>query len=143
MRKVYSFPGITSGVVQVPVGKSHVCLNFAKGCQDRKKYRPALFTTEDATLQAIIENSTMFGSRIFLHKAYGEEEADVVLSADDFDAQSSSAEDKSYPEVTKWADAVRILKSIPGVEMSQLKTKESAKKVAASQGIVFPNYSFE
>ncbi len=142
MRKVYSFPGITSGVVQVPVGKSHVCLNFAKGCQDRKRYSPAVFTTEDATLQAIIENSTMFGSRIFLYKAYGEEASESELSSADFDEQSSS-ESKSYPEVTKWADAVRILKSIPGVEMSQLKTKESAKKVAASMGVVFPNYSFD
>ena len=142
MRKVYSFPGITSGVVQVPVGKSHVCLNFAKGCQDRKRYSPAVFTTEDTTLQAIIENSTMFGSRIFLYKAYGDDACSSELSSADFDEQASS-ESKSYPEVTKWADAVRILKSIPGVEMSQLKTKESAKKVAASMGVVFPNYSFD
>ncbi len=151
MRKVYSFPGITSGVVQVPVGKSHVCINFAKGYLDKKKYRPAIFTTDDVTLQSIIENSSLFGSRIFLDKTYddGNEGGVAVEELSEYDNSKSegfsggASDGQSYPDVTKWADAVKVLKSIPGVEMAQLRTKESAKKVAVAYGISFPNYSFD
>lgn len=135
MRKTYSFPGITSGIIQIPVGKASVKLNFAKGCLDKKMCRPALFTTDDRTLQSIIEGSSLFGNRIFLYKSYGTEEVEEPVE--------ESVEETSYPEVTTFEDAVKVLKSIPGVRMTQLKTPEAAKKVATAKGVVFPNYNFE
>jgi len=61
-------------------------------------------------------------------------------------SESETTEDSSaasYPDVTTFEEAVGILKGIPGVKVANLRTPASAKKVAALNGVVFPNYNFD
>lgn len=163
VRKVYAYPGIASGDILIKVGlKGHIRVPFANGYLDKKMSRPATYATADPVMQQIIERSDLFGHRIFIHSTYGTPDTTPVESAPKSEAvaiaqdpeevpaeETTTSADPSetsaaeYPEVTTWEDAVKILKAIPGVKVASLRTPASAKKVAALNGVVFPNYNFE
>lgn len=141
IRKVYSYPGIAAGDVQIRVGKALIKIPFANGYLDKKMSRPAVYSTGDPVMQAIIESSDLFGRRIFLQNTYGSENREPTP----VEAPTNGAIDDAsvYPEVNNWEEAVKVLKAIPGVKATSLRTPDSAKKVAESHGVVFPNYNFE
>jgi len=137
VRKVYSYPGIAAGDIQVKVGRALIRVPFANGYIDKKMSRPAVYSTGDPVMQAIIENSDLFGRRIFLLNAFGneserrEQDNEVTLSSG-----------TEHPEVTSWEEAVSVLKSM-GAKAVNLRTRESAKGFASTHGVVFPNYNYE
>lgn len=141
IRKVYSYPGIAAGDVQIRVGKALIKVPFANGYLDKKMSRPAVYSTGDPVMQAIIESSDLFGRRIFLQNTYGSE--DVEPAPVEAPTNGAIGDASVYPEVTNWEEAVKVLKAIPGVKVTSLRTPDSAKKVAESHGVVFPNYNFE
>ncbi len=152
VRKVYAYPGIASGDILVKVGlKAHVRVSFTNGYIDKKMSRPATYSTGDPVMQQIIENSELFGRRIFLQNTYSSESAPAKAAATVVDESNPVAESidstvttaSEYPEVTSWEEAVKILKAIPGVKVANLRTPASAKKVAAANGVYFPNYNFD
>lgn len=141
IRKVYSYPGIAAGDVQIRVGKALIKVPFANGYLDKKMSRPAVYSTGDPVMQSIIESSDLFGRRIFLQNTYGSEDVGPAPVEEPTNVTVDAA--SVYPEVTNWEEAVKVLKAIPGVKVTSLRTPDSAKKVAESHGVVFPNYNFE
>lgn len=149
-------------IVPVPCGRATINVTFKDGCLDKKQSRPATYSTGDPVMQAIIENSPQFGHRIFLRDTFdipGTLEAktprvskpSVSVPAEDLtpaegvseSASTGDSTEASYPDVTTFEEAVGILKGIPGVKVANLRTPASAKKVAALNGVVFPNYNFD
>ena len=155
MTKVYSYPGLTAGIITIPVGRTAIKIEFSKGYFDKKLRKPALYSTSDKVEQQIIEDSPLFGKRIFLYRTYGQpeevvEERKVQTPADapsqtSVDAPSQTPavkETTEYPEVTTYEDAIAVLKGIDGVKATQLRSRVSAKSVAEVHGIIFPNFEF-
>ena len=155
MTKVYSYPGLTAGIITIPVGRTAIKIEFSKGYFDKKLRKPALYSTSDKVEQQIIENSPLFGKRIFLFRTYGQpeevvEERKVQTPADAPSQASADApsqapavkETTEYPEVTTYEDAIAVLKGIEGVKATQLRSRVSAKSVAEVHGIIFPNFEF-
>ena len=155
MTKVYSYPGLTAGIITIPVGRTAIKIEFSKGYFDKKLRKPALYSTSDKVEQQIIENSPLFGKRIFLYRTYGQpeevvEERKVQTPADAPSQAPANApsqtpavkETTEYPEVTTYEDAIAILKGIEGVKATQLRSRVSAKSVAEVHGIIFPNFEF-
>ena len=155
MTKVYSYPGLTAGIITIPVGRTAIKIEFSKGYFDKKLRKPALYSTSDKVEQQIIENSPLFGKRIFLYRTYGQpeevvEELKVQTPADAPSQTSANApsqtpavkETTEYPEVTTYEDAIAVLKGIEGVKATQLRSRVSAKSVAEVHGIIFPNFEF-
>lgn len=156
LTKIYSYPGIADGEIQIKVGNALVRVPFTGGHIDRKNARNATYTTSDPVMQLIIENSHMFGRRIFLDRTYGtaevkpatttttkKEESPVTeVEEEETDEVSSSVSITEYPEVTTFDGAVAVLKA-NGVKAVSLRTKAAARRAAASLGIAFPNYSFD
>ena len=155
MTKVYSYPGLTAGIITIPVGRTAIKIEFSKGYFDKKLRKPALYSTSDKVEQQIIENSPLFGKRIFLYRTYGQpeevvEERKVQTPADAPSQTSADApsqtptvkETTEYPEVTTYEGAIAVLKGIEGVKATQLRSRVSAKSVAEVHGIIFPNFEF-
>ena len=155
MTKVYSYPGLTAGIITIPVGRTAIKIEFSKGYFDKKLRKPALYSTSDKVEQQIIENSPLFGKRIFLYRTYGQpeevvEERKVQTPADapsqtpaDVPSQAPAVKETTeYPEVTTYEDAIAVLKGIEGVKATQLRSRVSAKSVAEVHGIIFPNFEF-
>ena len=155
MTKVYSYPGLTAGIITIPVGRTAIKIEFSKGYFDKKLRKPALYSTSDKVEQQISENSPLFGRRIFLYRTYGQpeevvEERKVQTSADAPSHTPANApsqtpavkETTEYPEVTTYEDAIAVLKGIEGVKATQLRSRVSAKSVAEVHGIIFPNFEF-
>ena len=155
MTKVYSYPGLTAGIITIPVGRTAIKIEFSKGYFDKKLRKPALYSTSDKVEQQIIENSPLFGKRIFLYRTYGQpeevvEERKVQTPADapsqtsaDVPSQTPAVKETTeYPEVTTYEDAIAVLKGIDGVKATQLRSRVSAKSVAEVHGIIFPNFEF-
>ena len=155
MTKVYSYPGLTAGIITIPVGRTAIKIEFSKGYFDKKLRKPALYSTSDKVEQQIIENSPLFDKRIFLYRTYGQpeevvEERKVQTPADAPSQTSANApsqtpavkETTEYPEVTTYEDAIAVLKGIEGVKATQLRSRVSAKSVAEVHGIIFPNFEF-
>lgn len=155
MTKVYSYPGLTAGIITIPVGRTAIKIEFSKGYFDKKLRKPALYSTSDKVEQQIIENSPLFGKRIFLYRTYGQpeevvEERKVQTPADAPSQASADAPSQApavkktteYPEVTTYEDAIAVLKGIEGVKATQLRSRVSAKSVAEVHGIIFPNFEF-
>ena len=155
MTKVYSYPGLTAGIITIPVGRTAIKIEFSKGYFDKKLRKPALYSTSDKVEQQIIENSPLFGKRIFLYRTYGQpeevvEERKVQTPADvpsqtpaDAPSQAPAVKETTeYPEVTTYEDAIAVLKGIEGVKATQLRSRVSAKSVAEVHGIILPNFEF-
>ena len=155
MTKVYSYPGLTAGIITIPVGRTAIKIEFSKGYFDKKLRKPALYSTSDKVEQQIIENSPLFGKRIFLYRTYGQpeevvEERKVQTPAEapsqtpaDAPSQAPAVKETTeYPEVTTYEDAIAVLKGIEGVKATQLRSRVSAKSVAEVHGIIFPNFEF-
>ena len=147
MTKVYSYPGLTAGIITIPVGRTAIKIEFSKGYFDKKLRKPALYSTSDKVEQQIIENSPLFGKRIFLYRTYGQPEEVVeerkVQTPDDAPSQAPAVKETTeYPEVTTYEDAIAVLKGIEGVKATQLRSRVSAKSVAEVHGIIFPNFEF-
>lgn len=147
MTKVYSYPGLTAGIITIPVGRTAIKIEFSKGYFDKKLRKPALYSTSDKVEQQIIENSPLFGKRIFLYRTYGQpeevvEERKVQTPANAPSQTSTVKETTEYPEVTTYEDAIAVLKGIDGVKATQLRSRVSAKSVAEVHGIIFPNFEF-
>ena len=155
MTKVYSYPGLTAGIITIPVGRTAIKIEFSKGYFDKKLRKPALYSTSDKVEQQIIENSPLFGKRIFLYRTYGQpeevvEERKVQTSvaapsqalADAPSQTPAVKETTEYPEVTTYEDAISVLKGIEDVKATQLRSRVSAKSVAEVHGIIFPNFEF-
>lgn len=148
MIKIYEVHGKTSAIFNIPIGTGKAALEveFTRGCIDKKNYRPATYRSTNGIEQAIIESSPLFGNEIVLGKV-------VVTSSDTKPVVPSEEKTEDvveehktsveHPEVTSFEEAVNVLKAIPGVKATQLRTPQALKKVAVANGISFPNYDFE
>lgn len=141
MVKIYGMPGKTSAVINIPFnsGKGNLNIEFTRGCIDRSNYRPATYRSNNEIEQTIIESYTEFGKSIVLLNII----EDKTKKASAEEAPAQPVEVKEYPEVTSFEEAIAVLKTIPGVKAVQLRSAESAKKLALLKGISFPNYNFE
>lgn len=152
--KVYGIYGRTTVEINLPVGKAILPLSFERGCLDRKNFRPATYMTSKPAIQAMIENSDLYGGTIRLVKVYGEEDEAAAPTAEEeapkqvaktvkkaaAAAASTGAEAKDYPEVTSKEEAYAILKSL-GAKAVELKDTASFKATMNKYNVTFSNYS--
>lgn len=151
--KVYGIYGRTTVEINLPVGKAILPLSFERGCLDRKNFRPATYMTSKPAIQAMIENSDLYGGTIRLVKVYGEEDETAAPTAEEeapkqvaktvkkaAAAASTGAETKDYPEVTTKEEAYAILKSL-GAKAVELKDTASFKATMNKYNVTFSNYS--
>ncbi len=152
--KVYGIYGRTTVEINLPVGKAILPLSFERGCLDRKNFRPATYMTSKPAIQAMIENSDLYGGTIRLVKVYGDEnEAAAPAAEEDAPKQvakpakkvaaaaaSTGAETKDYPEVTTKEEAYAILKSL-GAKAVELKDTASFKATMNKYNVTFSNFS--
>ena len=157
--KVYGIYGRTTVEINLPVGKATLPLVFERGCLDRKNFRPATYVTSKEAIQAMIENSALYGSTIRLVKVYGNEAASApaaavkksekpktvkAAEAAQTEAAAEPAEasgQKDYPEVTTKEEAYAILKSL-GAKAVELKDTASFKATMDKYGVTFSNFTF-
>lgn len=138
-------------IVPISCGRAIINVPFKDGCLDKKQSRPATYSTGDPVMQAIIENSAQFGHRIFLRDTFGIPDAPeapvtpkpVAAPVAVEPEEEAAPEAQEYPEVTTFEEAIAVLKGLPGVKATQLRTPASAKKIAAMNAVSFPNYNFE
>lgn len=137
MVKIYGMPGKVSACMNIPFnsGKANLNVEFSRGCLDRKHYKPATYRTDSEIEQNIIESYDGFGKSIILLKTIGEPKKTVV--------EQTPKQVEVHDEVDSFESAAAVLKAIPGIKAASLRTPASAKRVAESNGIVFPNYEFE
>lgn len=152
--KVYGIYGRTTVEINLPVGKAILPLSFERGCLDRKNFRPATYMTSKPAIQAMIENSDLYGGTIRLVKVYGEEDEAAAPTAEEeapkqvaktvkkaaAAAASTGVEAKDYPEVTSKEEAYAILKSL-GAKAVELKDTASFKATMNKYNVTFSNYS--
>lgn len=131
MVKVYGIAGRTCANITLAVGKATLQIEFTKGCLDRKNYRPATYSTGDAVVQKMIEDSSLFGSLIKIYRAYG----------NDAPVEEKKVEGKSYPEVTTLEGVIATLKA-NGAKATVLNSEANMQKFMLAKGITFPNYNF-
>jgi len=141
MIKVYGIHGRTTAIVQVPAGSGRAWLNieFKRGRLGLgKSNQAATYSTDDPTIQAIIEDSAMFGGLIKLMRVYNNGGSEVPAPLATEKPAAAEIEKNIVPDVTTKEQAVAYLKS-KGAKATQLKDDESIMKTAAKIGVSFPN----
>ncbi len=146
--KVYGIYGRTTVEINLPVGRATLPLVFERGCLDRKNFRPATFMTSKPAIQAMIENSELYGGTIVLVKTYGEE-SEPASAAEEIPKPAAkaakktetaaSADAKDYPEVTTKEEAYAVLKSL-GAKAVELKDTAAFKAAMNRYGVTFSNF---
>lgn len=129
--KVYVFVGVNSASIDIPTGpKGSVHIEFTGGnIYDSINY--ALARTKgitDPAVQAVIENCSLFGTKILLEKV------EVVNEG------AANKAPTEYPEVTSLHQAMEILKSEYGAKAGQIKGVAAVKSFAQSVNVTFPNW---
>lgn len=135
MVKVYGIAGRICANITIEVGKARLQLEFTKGCLDRKNYRPATYSTGDAVVQKMIEDSSLFGSLIKIYRAYGND-----ASAETVETEQKE-QGKEYPEVTTLEGVIATLKA-NGAKATVLNSEANMRKFMLAKNITFPNYNF-
>ena len=148
MTKVYGIYGRTTVELTLQVGKATLPLIFERGCLDRKNFRPAVYMTSKPAIQAMIENSPLFGTTIQLVRTFGAREQVETTSAVSAPAPAANpAEPKlapsatEAPEVTSLAEAAAYLKA-HGAKAANVASEDAMKKYMVKIGVTFPNFNF-
>lgn len=145
--KVYGIYGRTSVEINLQVGKATLRLEFTGGCLDRKNFRAASHIESRPAIQAMIEDSPLYGNIIKLIKVYGEgaksaeQESKPVKKAVVKTSEASASEATDYPEVTTKEEAYAVLKSL-GAKAVELKDLASFKATMNRLNVTFSNYKF-
>ena len=141
MIKVYGIHGKTTALLRIPArsGKAWIEVEFKRGRLGLgASNQAATFSTADATQQAIIEDSPLFGNKIKLLRVYrgGNEQIAAPLATE----KPTGAEitKVNVPEVETREQAIAYLKS-KGAKATQLRDDEAIKKFAEKIGVIFPN----
>lgn len=143
MVKVYGIAGRTCAEIRIGMGKASLQIEFTKGCLDRRNFRPATYSTGNPVIQAMIENSDMFGSLIKIHRIYGEEAAvQTTARGKENPTKVNQNEEKVYPDVTTFEGVVEVLKSL-GAKATNLNSMDNIMKFMTNKNIKFPNFKFE
>lgn len=142
MLKVYGIHGRTTALLQIPTngGKAWMEIEFRRGRLGLgASNKAATYSTSDPTVQAIIENSPLFGNPIKLLSVY--DRGDKVAAALATEKPSGAeVEPTIVEEVSTKEQAVAYLKA-KGAKATQIRDDESILKYAAKIGVSFPNYN--
>lgn len=137
--KTYGVRGLMEWVCNIPVGKTHMRVEFTGGVLTSYGNTPAKFTTDDPFKQAVIEHSEWYktGRIKLLHcQDIGEASSIPVL-------QESTSEASSIPvgleivEVSSLDDAKSYLNENLGISVRELRSKKSVLDAAARNGLSF------
>lgn len=138
--KVYAIFGRTTANILIPAGdgSAFIKCEFTKGCiNGGPNYRPAVYATNSATEQDIIENSLLFLNGIIqLYRCYGE----LQESPQKKNVAPEKKEIAVYEDVTDKESAVQVLKSL-GAKATTLASVEKMREFMTNKGISFPNYN--
>ncbi len=104
--KTYGVRGLMEWVCSIPVGKSHMRIEFTGGVLTSYGNTPAKFVTKDLLQQAIIENSDLFkkGRIVLLSVMETDEEEDRMVTPE------PSKEETQEDEATNEPSTVETLK---------------------------------
>ena len=143
MTKIYAIYGRSTVNITIPTrnGKSFIQAEFTKGCPNGGgNYRPATFTTSDAVVQQIIEDSPYFGGLIKIWRAFGEDGQEQAPAAPV--VEKPKVEKKTeFPEVTDREGMLVVLKA-NGAKAAVLVDEDATRKFIDKKGLKFPNFEF-
>ena len=163
--KIYAIHGYTTSIIRVPAGdgKAYLSCEFTKGCpHNRTNYRPATYSTSDATEQAIIENSPMFNRLIKLWRVYEDKQPEPAVQKASGSTRTAAAvvpetqapketetqapkgsggDVSDYPEINSREGAIEILKQ-NGAKATDLVSDDKIAAFMAKKNITFSNFSF-
>lgn len=153
--KTYGVRGLMECVCNIPVGKTHLAVEFSGGVLTQYGNTPAKFTTDDRLKQAIIENSKQYkDGRITLlscvqsnadetRQVEGRQDAPVDEARGDgvkdiADTANDNAKDgNEVVEVASLDDAKDYLNQKHGVAVRNLRSRQAILDAAKEYGIVF------
>ena len=156
MTKIYAIYGYTTAPIRIPAGdgKAYIEVEFTRGRPGAgANSKPATYCSVSKTEQDIIEHSPFFNRLIKLYRVYGDAPATSPAAASQPVAAPAAApvaeedfqkpvEQKVFPEVTSYDQAVSVLKGL-GAKATSLRSVAAIQKAMVNMGVTFPNYSFE
>lgn len=133
LTKTYAVRGLMDWQAQIKVGKAVVSVPFTGGTLTGYGVTPALFTTGNPFIMAVIENSPYYKQgRIELYRTAGEEAQPEQSDKSDQSGQS----DKSAVVVACLDDARQYLIA-QGADWTKLTSKSAVLKAAKEMGVTF------
>lgn len=138
MNKTYGVSGLLEWSAVIKAGKAAINVMFSGGSLNGYGITPATYTTSNAIIQAIIENSAYFqsGKIKLLSTAPLVDPLKEVVT--DLDTVGSVKPKKEVLEVYNCSDARIWLKEHKNISVVG-KSKNEIKEIAAANGISFPN----
>lgn len=149
--KTYGVKGLMEWMCNIPVGKTHLQVEFTGGVLTQYGNTPAKFTTDDMLKQAIIENSKPFknGKITLLSCIESQEdetrrleggktnnETDTDNNETDTDKQQAS-EAQNVVEVESLDDAKEYLNQKYGIAVRNLRSRQAIIDAAKECGFSF------
>lgn len=139
-KKVYGVIGMMEWHALIPIGKSSLNVKFTGGTLTGYGVTPAKYTTSDAVIQKMIENSEYFkNGRIKLLRVLEtmEPKKEMVVETKKIDITSADEKELETVEVTSLDDAKEYLKDRFNVSWNKLKSKSAIIETAQTYGVKF------
>ena len=139
-KKVYGVIGMMEWHALIPIGKSSLNVKFTGGTLTGYGVTPAKYTTSDAVIQKMIENSEHFkNGKIKLLRVFETAESKEVPVIESKNDDITSIDDKELEmvEVTSLDDAKEYLKDKFNVSWNKLKSKSAIIETAQTHGVRF------
>lgn len=142
--KTYGVKGLMEWMCNIPVGKTHLQVEFTGGVLTQYGNTPAKFTTDDMLKQAIIENSKPFkNGKITLLSCIESQEDETrrleggkTNNETDTDKQQAS-EAQNVVEVASLDDAKEYLNQKYGIAVRNLRSRQAIIDAAKECGFSF------
>lgn len=137
--KTYGVRGLMEWVCNIPVGKTHMRVEFTGGVLTSYGNTPAKFTTDDPFKQTVIEHSEWYKSgRIkLLHFHDIGEDSPSPVSPQSPSEDSPVPESFATVEVSSLDDAKTYLNETFGISVRELRSKKSVLDAASRNGLSF------
>lgn len=149
-KKRYGVSGYMEYTIKATLQRRVFVIPFRNGITSLNGQLPATYDTDNPIIQFAIEKSTEYRQGIVTdmtpaawkdkEKTVAQPKSQTSSAVESTDGASDDAgQVEQHPEVTKFGEAVALLKSL-GVSASELTSKDGVFKAAKKLGIAFPNY---
>lgn len=141
-KKTYGVEGLVDWTAELRAGKAKLIINFTGGGMTSFGITPAEFTTDNPIHQAIIENSREFkrGKIKLLRGVKMQMPMKNVVKDFDTIKKDLPSQRNTIDTVSNFADAAKWMKQNLDINVYG-KKKEEILRIAAENGVDFPNLS--
>lgn len=143
-KKTYGIYGMIEHSILIGHAGSNVRIRFSDGRITVRGIEPCTFTTDNAAVQQLIEQTDKFKNK-YIRLVRKEEVAidDEPSGGDEPSGVDEDAERNdtgTYPDVKNSQQAKKVLMEQYGVSMSELGDVASVRAKAEEVGVLFPNW---